>query len=585
MKKSNGGIARRLLLYFLLISLIPILSLEFLVIYYTNRISVDRLKAEMTADIHSNGVHLKNDMENLSVSMQMLSDDDDIVRLLLESDFSEEDAIKANQKMYLIMAGRSKTLSMQIIDTTGKVIHSTNRVKDHSEQANVNWGLLRALKNSDEIICYPGIYGGSERGITIAVPVYHSSKVVGYVLLGISEQAIKQDLNQIDTGVHPEYILVDRNYYMLFNQTSAKDSELFLSKDLRGQFGNSSGDVSFINDTGNEKMFSYVDLGVFDLRLAASASVGFIFSSNHTLVLIMLSAALISLIICIFASKAFSGEIVKPIHIICDSMEKIENGCMDVTVPDLGNNEFGMMAKGFNHMFSQLKEQFRINMERQERLRIAEFKNLQAQISPHFINNTLESIKYMAKLGMIDEMEDMISKLAILLKNRMHLSRDMVPLREEMRAVESYIDIQQIRYEGKFEYENLIPNDLMDLYVPNLILQPLVENAIVHGLEMKIGKGHLQISAASDGNNLDITIYDDGIGIDENRIREILKSSSSQETINEINNDSIGMANVNKRLKLYFGNEYGLSVKSVPGEYTYVYLRMKVVKNVQSNHY
>jgi len=221
-------------------------------------------------------------------------------------------------------------------------------------------------------------------------------------------------------------------------------------------------------------------------------------------------------------------------------------------------------------MVAQLNEQFRTNLERQDRLRLAEYKNLQAQISPHFLSNTLESIKWLARLHMDDEIQIIVEKLGVLLKSGMVFKRDMITLGEELNVVESYLTIQKIRYEDKFTSRIEVPIEFESCSVPNLIIQPIVENAIVHSVEKTRGHTLLEIHAERTGELLEIRIHDNGPGIALDRLEGILCGTQTHHTDRE----SIGLTNVHKRLKLYFGEPYGLRIESTEGVGTTVTISM-----------
>lgn len=326
----------------------------------------------------------------------------------------------------------------------------------------------------------------------------------------------------------------------------------------------------------DRQLLSSADLDGTGLRLSAAVSIELVESTNKELVALVTVICAIALLVCFVASHTLAEKIVRPIRVICGTIDRIESGDQEARVPELGEDEFGIMAGSFNHMLAQLNDQFRTNMERQNLLRVAEFKNLQAQISPHFLYNTLESIKYMARLGMNDEIDTVASKLSIILHSGMDFKREMIPLREEMKAVEGYVAIQQIRYEGKFTYSSDIPEPLLDCMVPNLIIQPLAENAVVHGLETKVGSGMLEIRGRLAGDDMFVEVYDDGAGISEDKIREIFSSEGAGE--GRVGRESIGVINVHRRLQLYYGERYGLAIESVQGKFTRVSVHMPARK-------
>ena len=187
-------------------------------------------------------------------------------------------------------------------------------------------------------------------------------------------------------------------------------------------------------------------------------------------------------------------------------------------------------------------------------------KNLHSQINPHFLYNTLDSIKWLAKMNHEQEIYTMVKNLGFMLKNSMHLSREFVTIRESLNMLEAYIGIQQIRFADKFVIGTEIEEAIMDHKIPTLILQPLVENAMIHGLEPKPGIGTLMIRGFVKQGRLIFQIQDDGIGMEETELATLIASLNDRDGI-----EHIGLKNVNQRIKLYYGNAYGISVESMPG--------------------
>ncbi len=194
----------------------------------------------------------------------------------------------------------------------------------------------------------------------------------------------------------------------------------------------------------------------------------------------------------------------------------------------------------------------------QNSLKIMELKALQSQINPHFLFNTLNTISMLAMMEGAGETQKMVGALSVLLKSNLQNERAKTTLREELAAVDNYLFIQEKRFSGKLRVRKEFDPALLELEIPVLTLQPLVENAVAHGLEPKIGTGLLFLGGKAEGDSVVLTVEDDGLGMDEVKLQEvqnyILNSRSSH--------DSMGLFNVNKRLQLIYGSEYGLTISS-----------------------
>lgn len=568
-KLRTGSIYFRLFRSYFATSLIPVLCLALLTVLFTRQFSMGNVKTKLTPEIQGAAGVIQHELLGYEESLRLFASYQGVGEYFSYEMPDEDEMIQINQKMYLITAGKMDSVYLHLVAPDGHIVHSTTGKTGTPDHEYSYWGILRALQEADDLVLYSGVYGSTEYGLTMAIPVSYHEKVVGYAMLCMTEQAFEEILSTYVTEYPLDYLIADSNHYLVMDDiTNAED--MFIPLSFRSLV--EAGACVEYESGGDQKLLITEPVGNTDLLVSASLSVGLVVSNSHSLTVFVIVVCLAALMVTLLTSKQLARSVVQPIHVMCDTMQEIEAGNMDARVPDLGDDELGTMARTFNLMVTQLQEQFHINLERQDRLRIAEFKNLQAQISPHFLYNTLESIKYLARLGMNEEIDIVVSKLGILLRSGMNFKQDMIPLRDELKVVESYIAIQQVRYDGKFTYTADISADLLDSMVPNLVIQPLVENAVVHGIEAKVGTGELKLTGWQQDQDIYIEIYDNGGGIDEEKLSTIFNEKKPENTTLE--RESIGIVNVHRRLKLYFGEPYGLTVESRPGCYTRVRLHI-----------
>ena len=260
-------------------------------------------------------------------------------------------------------------------------------------------------------------------------------------------------------------------------------------------------------------------------------------------------------------SSIISREITKPIRQLRDSMSMVEEGRFDkANVPVTASNEVGSLSKSFNVMTERIHTLMEQNVYEQKQKRKNELKALQAQINPHFLYNTLDSIIWMSEAGRNDEVVLMTSALARLFRQSISNDKGQVTIAEEIEYVRSYLTIQKMRYKDKLEYSIDVSPEINHVMIIKFALQPLVENAIYHGLKYKETKGNLSIRGYVRGKKAYITIADDGVGMEEAALEHIF-----DETKKEHKSNGVGVPNVQKRLKLYYGQEYGISYISRKG--------------------
>lgn len=256
--------------------------------------------------------------------------------------------------------------------------------------------------------------------------------------------------------------------------------------------------------------------------------------------------------------------ITKPIHQLCRKAERLGAGDFTVTPIKTNNTEIQTLDDGFNDMIGRINALVEHVKEDQIALRRAEFELLQAQINPHFLYNTFDSIIWLAEAHKNMEVVKMTTNLSTFFRNSLSKGKDIISLAVEKEQVESYLEIQQIRYTDILEYEIDIPNELLEYTIPKLTLQPLVENALYHGIKNKRGKGKIMITGKIQENDILLQIKDNGTGMSIEQL-EALRAG-----IYEDKHTGLGLVNVHKRLKLYCGEQYGLLFDSILGEGTIV---------------
>ena len=287
-------------------------------------------------------------------------------------------------------------------------------------------------------------------------------------------------------------------------------------------------------------------------------------SYNQVTLASILVISLLFLLFYLF-SRYFLGQIITPLHTVVEGMKEMEEGNLTVHVEPAGQSEIRTMIHSFNRMVRELKASIEENEQVQQKKHQAEVRALQCQINPHFLVNTLNSIRFMAQVSKFDGIRKMAEALIKILSCSFRGSISFYTVREELDVLDSYIYLMKIRYSDGFEVVYDIDETCLDCKVPRLILQPIVENSIVHGLaEKEDDIGHLTVRLKASGDSLIFTVEDDGRGMTEEEIRQLLTHRERAEG----DNTSIGVENVLSRLKLNFGSRYGIRMESQPGQYT-----------------
>lgn len=291
------------------------------------------------------------------------------------------------------------------------------------------------------------------------------------------------------------------------------------------------------------------------------ASTLHLFEKSHWQYLLLMT---VCLIISVLLSALVVKHYISPIKTLREQMDEVQKGNWDEHLPVLVNNEIGQLTAHFNLMQDSIHLLMQRLVEESEAKRSAELKALQSQINPHFLYNTLASIRFMIFSGEKESADDVVVSLIHLMKNALSNSQRFVTVEMELRRLDDYIRIQKYTFSQPFNVEIDVPPEVRSCYIIKLLLQPIVENAIFHGLKPKATDCQLRIIGRCDGNDINFFIRDNGIGFDPG---QPAKTASPLST-------GIGLSNVNDRIQLYFGKRYGARITSVPGQGTEVYIHL-----------
>ncbi len=277
----------------------------------------------------------------------------------------------------------------------------------------------------------------------------------------------------------------------------------------------------------------------------------------------------------IFLGSKFTGSIVNPIESLNRKMKKVQTGDLDYKDTELGTSfskdEAGQMHENFKLMMKQINDLISENYKKQLLIKESEYQTLQAQVNPHFLYNTLESINWSAKMVGEKKISQMAESLGYVLRASINMKGTLIPLIEEMTIVEHYITIQRYRFEERLVFQQDIPEKYRHILVPKSIIQPIVENSIRYGLQEMIG-GVCTITVKIEergGEDILISIKDNGPGMEENYINRIMTGDYQPK-----GGTGIGLKNIEERLKILFGENYGLTIESEKGQGTHVMIKV-----------
>lgn len=283
---------------------------------------------------------------------------------------------------------------------------------------------------------------------------------------------------------------------------------------------------------------------------------------------------------CFFASVIISFyisvRITQPIEVLRRSMQAVEAGNFDINISVNSTDEVNALAQDFNITIRKIKELIQQNNKTSEQKRKHELKALQAQINPHFLYNTLDSIVWMIECGEYENAITMTSSLARFFRLGISKGADIITVQDEIEHLNLYLTIQKLRYKDRIDFQILVDPEIYQYKTLKMLIQPLVENAIYHGLKMQDKIGMLTVQGKKDGNDIVFKVIDNGAGMTQEELSNLLNGHSSSKGLG-----GVGVKNVSERIHLYFGDSYNINYESEKGVGTVVTIRLPAL--IESN--
>ena len=332
-------------------------------------------------------------------------------------------------------------------------------------------------------------------------------------------------------------------------------------------------DIQIVTTLIRETIFQYISFETVEMQQSHQAYQQFF----QKLIWISVSSFVLIFGLTLFLSYQIPKSITRPLQKLTEVTEQVAEGNLSVRSDVQTGDEVGVLSDSLNTMIDKINGLLEQVTKEQVRLRKAEFELLQSQINPHFLYNTLDAIIWLAEAGEQKKVVSMVRSLSEFFRTSLNRGKDIIPVKEEVLHVRSYLEIQQVRYQDILNYEIDMPEELGRYMIPKITIQPLVENALYHGIKNKRGSGNIHIRGIRQDNLLVIEIEDDGIGISKERLWQVNDGIQKKMLTGK---DIYGLYNVNERIRLNFGEEYGINIESTYGEGTVVRIKLPCLEEL-----
>lgn len=320
-------------------------------------------------------------------------------------------------------------------------------------------------------------------------------------------------------------------------------------------------DVQIVTSLLRETIFQYIYYEIKDLEVArAEFQTFYVRMIRYTLIALGLF-----IILLVFLSYYIPQTITKPITRLSEVTDQVAKGDLGVRSDVEAGGEVGVLSDSLNAMIDKINELLTQVTKEQTSLRKAELELLQSQINPHFLYNTLDTIVWLAEGSDQAKVVSMVESLSEFFRTSLNEGKDIITIREEMQHVRSYLQIQQVRYQDILAYEIDMPESILNCLIPKISVQPLVENALYHGIKNKRRMGKITVTGEEGSDYILIRVEDNGIGMTKERL-DIVNARIADPSFESA--EAYGLYNVNERIRLKFGDSYGVTIKSVYEEGT-----------------
>ncbi|EHI97886.1 multi-sensor signal transduction histidine kinase [Clostridium sp. DL-VIII] len=391
----------------------------------------------------------------------------------------------------------------------------------------------------------------------------------GVLLVDMNFSGIEQICKNVNMGKTGYVYLIDREGEIIYHPRQQLIYSNLIQENNPNEAAYDDGD-HIETFQGEKRLVTVKTVGYTGWKIIGVTPMADITSDYYQMKVFAAFIMFFAIFILVFLNMFVSSRIANPVKSLERSVKRLENGEKDVEVLISGSYEVQHLGKAIKSMVNQMHLLMDNIMAEQESKRKSELNALQAQINPHFLYNTLDSIIWMIENENYDGAIIMVTALARLFRISLSKGKNIITVKDEIEHARNYLTIQNIRYKNKFTYSIDVDKDVLNLASIKLIVQPLIENAIYHGMEFMGGDGEILVRAHAEKNDLFIDVVDNGLGMPQEVADALLTSESKIEK----KSSGIGLKNVNERIQLYFGKRYGLEIYSEPDEGTTIRIHM-----------
>lgn len=456
----------------------------------------------------------------------------------------------------------------------------------YSNGGEFNGGIVKRYVESDDTTMLISSYYNTSRKADIVrfvLKLYENSNVkekIGYVVCDVDSKRIRKLM---------EKYITDEEVFMWLQPAGDREMLVSGSLDEKGRDGyeNLRNKIMEGEEPAGEtlqsekKVFFQVGQSKYNLGAYSLMPESLLEENQRLLTKNLLIIALLMLVIVAVSTFLLSKSLIRPLEQMTQTVKEIRDGNTKQRIRGMKNDEIGDLAQSFNEMLDQIESLISSEYETKLLLKQAEYNALQAQINPHFLYNTLDTMSSIAEIQGCPQVSALSQSLANIFRYSLKISNPFSNVAKEMVHLKNYIYVMSVRMQDDIEYRFEIEDEVLKDSIPRISIQPLVENALTHGLRNFRGKKKVGICAKAVGENMEIIVEDNGVGMTREKIESLFKDTEGKK---EEKRGSIGLNNIHMRMKMLYGEEYGLAIESKINGGTKVTLRIPRRKPEEMNH-
>ena len=467
--------------------------------------------------------------------------------------------------MKVIVGTRNDIVSLMLFSADGKLIGSMPKgnLKPDADINRQEW--FSSIKNKPGIFFsqphVQNLFSGKHNWVvTLSKSVFYfdnAGKLTqGILVVDMNFNSIDKLCSKVNLGKKGYIYIIDKHGGLVYHPQQQLLYMGLKTENSEKALGYISGNY-MENHEGKRRLVTVRTVDYTNWRIIGVYYMDELITTNREILNYAVWISLIGIFFVVAISVSITGKITQPIKELERTMEKVEKGNYEIIAELKGEDEVVHLASTFNKMLAKTKLLMDQIITEQEEKRKSELNALQAQINPHFLYNTLDSIVWMAENGKSQDVIVMVTALAKLFRISISKGKNIISVREEIEHAKNYLIIQNIRYKNKFKYSIEAAPEILELQTMKLIIQPLIENAIYHGVEYMVDKGKIEISAYVRGENLVFQVKDNGLGMSTETLKNLLSK-----IVEGSEGSGVGVKNVHERIGLYYGKTYGLEIES-----------------------